>query len=495
MTTTERLPRTKNGNPKIRLTDEVYDYWLERAHLTTRELESAGETRERVEKNSLRYSGDTIFHYGHHFPLAEIVRDSRGRTRLILLNGDSYRGPGGWGPSTSARQREIRNRVETAGFETILLPFSTLGSANIDHESIRPIHIRPDRQTIHERSSTVRPARREKMCDPSGAMDTKTGWHWNAEAQKHVLGEYQEPRLVPNPKRTIPFSRGHAWSADGATLRDDGRWHWTERRHWLGDSIFRARITETRWRKPTAQEQADHAANIAWTRERERLQDTARNLRGDYFNAKDGRREWDHQERHYFLAEAPNAERALELRAEMEIAEKALDDHHKTPSPTSVVARNGRVAYTVRRWATFLSSFDYQESAPLYFMCELPYNAHPKTVEEAVECLKPPEVRAAEARGLPVIRQGDLFAIPTKLTKRQLRRMRGQRRDFTKRLRVLGTNHSVTEGIISVGGATLGRGIMRHEPDRWRRPDHSNQKLGDLKTWHLLVRNTVPRTR
>jgi hypothetical protein len=69
-----------------------------------------------------------------------------------------------------------------------------------------------------------------------------------------------------------------------------------------------------------------------------------------------------------------------------------------------------------------------------------------------------------------------------------------RKEDFTKRLRVLGTNHSVAEGVILKGGAVLGRGIMRHEPESWRPPDHKQVKLGDGKTWYMLVRNTVPRT-
>ena len=46
-------------------------------------------------------------------------------------------------------------------------------------------------------------------------------------------------------------------------------------------------------------------------------------------------------------------------------------------------------------------------------------------------------------------------------------------------------------------GTTYARGTMYHEPDiinDLRPADHARVKLAD-KTWHLVVRNTVPRQR
>lgn len=485
------LSRTRNGNPRMRLTTDIYDYWLERADLTISELEAEGFEREHVEKNSLRYRGDTIFHYGSHFPLAEIVRDRRGRTRMILLNGDIYGGIPGFGPSTGTRQGEIRAAVERTDHDSIILPFSTLSAAGIDRQSVKPIHVREDRHTIHERASDKRPADLTSMDDPSGATVIEPRWDYSESPPRKF--DATVPKRVPNPRRTVSFRSGHGWCDEGAKLGDDGRWHWVERRHWLGDSIFRARIVETRRRKLAAEEAAERDAWRAWHAQTEQAQAAIRSARERLDNAKDGRYEWDTQERNYYLAVPPqSAEEVERLTLEFQAMLDAMSELDEQAPPYPHVTNGNSMSYTVTRWATFLSSFDYQEARPLYFLCELPYGAKPTTVEQAIDMLKPPEVIAAEARGLKVIRQGDLFAIPTKLTKRQLRKMRG-RRDFTKRLRVLGTNHSVTEGIVCAGGATLGRGIMRHEPDGRRGPDHARQSLG--KAWHLLVRNTVPRTR
>lgn len=492
--TVERLPRTRYGNPVLRRTDDVLEYWIERVALVA-------PGRESFEKGSMICASDSIYHYGRHFELARILRDKRGRARLVLLNGDSYGGSGGFGPSTSSRQGDVRRAVQHTNVPGMVVPFSALEGAGIDFNTIMPIQVRDGRITIEQHSSRERPAKLAQM--PSGETKTETymGWgykqaggewtdrpcHFN---DKHEWGERtrEVPIYVDDPNRTTSFRSGHGFCENGAQLDEDGIWRWSVRRHWLGDSIFRARSTERRTRKATREELGMNEWHRAWQATTNRLDNAESNARRrSWALAKAGREasergDYRRMTRALFAASgvADEADRRGEL----------LIRHRSIRLPTNRV-QGARVPITVTRWATFLSSFDYQESIALYFLCELPYGAKPNTVDEAVEALKPPEVVAALARGLNVVRQGDLFAIPTKLTKRQIRRLRG-RQDFTKRLRVLGTNHSVTEGIVLKGGAVLGRGIMRHEPEGWRPPDHAQQKLGDA--WHLLVRNTVPRT-
>lgn len=142
--------------------------------------------------------------------------------------------------------------------------------------------------------------------------------------------------------------------------------------------------------------------------------------------------------------------------------------------------------------AFFLSAFDENEGGRgLYFLCQLPDGATPTTVAEAREALKPAAVTIAEALGVEVLRQGDVFAVPTDLRTNELEKPR-ERSAY-----VLNVNHMVTEvsGPDSMG-RTYGRGIMRHRPRKtWRRPEHRAVKLGDRKTWYRLVRNLVPEGR
>jgi hypothetical protein len=61
---------------------------------------------------------------------------------------------------------------------------------------------------------------------------------------------------------------------------------------------------------------------------------------------------------------------------------------------------------------------------------------------------------------------------------------------------VLNTNHRPTHLIVTKDGDYYGRGFMYHDPSGWgRTPDHVRLKLGDGKTWHRLVKNTVPKDR
>lgn len=148
-----------------------------------------------------------------------------------------------------------------------------------------------------------------------------------------------------------------------------------------------------------------------------------------------------------------------------------------------------------QRW---LSSFDHQEARPLYFLCALPRSSKARTVEQALRDLRPKSVLAADEAGLEVTRQGDLFAIPTELTTREVKKLTpyGKGR-IVKRPSggVLGTRHSASQIVFATEGRVYARGTLYHEPQFFREPDHARRKMGDGKTWHLLTRNTVPRQR
>lgn len=146
--------------------------------------------------------------------------------------------------------------------------------------------------------------------------------------------------------------------------------------------------------------------------------------------------------------------------------------------------------------AYFLSAFDENEpGAGLYFLAQLPevLMKLPESVADAREALKPREVKYAENYGTPgnlaVLRQGDVFAVPTELETRDLAGP-SERSAY-----VLGVNHKATEMRTSEG-YTYARGFLRHRPrETWRRPEHRAVKLGDGKTWYLLVKNLVPEGR
>lgn len=141
-------------------------------------------------------------------------------------------------------------------------------------------------------------------------------------------------------------------------------------------------------------------------------------------------------------------------------------------------------------YRTYVSSFDYQERDPLYFLAELPWKAKVESVDDAIRSLAPPIVQQAWTQKRVVCRQGDIFCIPTDLTTDQIRERTGTR--IERMQGVLGTDHVVTEQLVGRRGVTYARGWMHHKPEG-RRADHRRVFLG--KKWHLVVPNAVPRRR
>lgn len=137
------------------------------------------------------------------------------------------------------------------------------------------------------------------------------------------------------------------------------------------------------------------------------------------------------------------------------------------------------------RWSYFLSGYDLNEPGLSYFFCELPPDAHPTTVEEAYQALKPESVKVAEMQGRKVHRQGDIFLIQMDKNWTPNEPGYGDEKAY-----VLGTNHQVDEKFFSdASQLTYARGRIVHAP-RGRNPDHKKLHLG--KRWHLVVKNTVP---
>lgn len=345
-----------------------------------------------------------IVSYGSHFPLGRLILNEDGSRKLWVLNGDWW-GRGGFG-RTNNHNAMMREAAQQSGTPWVIVPFSALREAGISMETIVPVEVLPERWTredhsaitldgvpeSHRKQHTWRDATGAvitppvaddgRKAYPDSAIGGGSGWH----VSRHSALNGHQNFPVPGPEYQAPLEDHYQEITPGA----DGLYHWTEQRHWLGESVFRASYTRYLGR----------------------------------------------------------------------------DQGHET-----------------RRHAYFLSAFDTNEPRPLYFLAELPRGARPQTVAAAREALKPPEVLAAEAAGRAVLRQGDVFAIarPGMMT----RDLPGPSQRMTL---VLQVNHRVTE-MRMLNGRTYARGRLYHV----RRPaEHATIQLGDGKTWHELVRNTVP---
>lgn len=157
-----------------------------------------------------------------------------------------------------------------------------------------------------------------------------------------------------------------------------------------------------------------------------------------------------------------------------------------------------------KRWAYFVTSFDYDEPGPLWFMSELPRGVKPRTVAEAIDALKPERVRNAEEAGIPVIRQGDVFVVQTPgMTEKILLKAGGELVVHNsiagswgrpgKHGRYINDSHTATRVIRMPDGTVYVQGIMRHRPE-FRPADHVARELWDRKTWGRVSLNTQARS-
>ena len=127
----------------------------------------------------------------------------------------------------------------------------------------------------------------------------------------------------------------------------------------------------------------------------------------------------------------------------------------------------------------------------MYFFAELATKQAPPTLEEAYNTLKPTTVREAEGRGLNVLRQGEWFAIPARVTTSEL--MRDVERGIAayRQRHVLGRDghHELEEAVLYKAGERKGqvyaRGVLRHTKD-----EHGDLDLGTVR-WYLVVHNVV----
>ncbi len=125
----------------------------------------------------------------------------------------------------------------------------------------------------------------------------------------------------------------------------------------------------------------------------------------------------------------------------------------------------------------------------MYFLAELPIDRQPKSLKDAFNALKPKLVREAEARGANVRRQGEWFAIPTKLLTSELMRDVERGVAVYRERHVLGRegHHQLEEAIIYRAGPRKGevyaRGVLSHTEN-----EHEDLDLGMIR-WHLMVHN------
>lgn len=346
-----------------------------------------GQLKRNLAGSSVYGEGHTLYSYGRHFPLAEwypagVYRDpasgriARRRSPLFLLNGDRV------SVSTARHQAETRGSVNRRtghlGAGVLILPFSALESARIVRGTVTPLEIRADRwETVHESAASLEGVPEYHRTSPEWvSADTLEGVPDEVSAR----GWSEMPRYNRRSQyRDTGTGRYHWPVVHTLEPESDGRYHWSREVHRLGDSVFTAAVAETVRR------------SREWT-----VRDVIRTA-AEYVSAD------AYETRAYRTGSYGRTFRDGEL---IRLAGRRLESLELAP-----IVETGQV----HRRRRFISAFDVNEPAPLYYLATLPAASRAASVETAVQDLAPAAVHAAMARGRDVRRQGDVFFIGTDL--------------------------------------------------------------------------------
>lgn len=465
---------------------------------------------------------DRLNSYGDHFPLVEALTTRSGRTRLWLLNGDRWGGSGGWGVSTSSQQIEVRGLTRATGIETIILPFSAIDAARIEHESITVLAQNEEQWVTEEfRDYSAFPS--DARNKPAHEMIDGTGYGHSYDSISDIPEDIRA--YFDSSGRVLPL-----YEESYSTRVSFGRRH----RDYSADNPRRDYATgniqpRTQWQPSESGRYLEQVTVGYWVPPVYRYIGTeVYGTHGKYFASDDGSYYYQNRQRHI-------------------LGESVFRAAYR--------GTNGK-----RYFANFLSGVDSDPHGSGYFLVQLPKHARTDSVEAAYESLKPHSVQLAEKDGIEVKRQGDIYAIPTNYSLRDLRKLGADirqsklaseerraaireywEREFTTALQnvglpvhvweirnlpstdyrrrnweemrryyaqmqrnaitefdathrihtqrdIYGTRHYATEIAILPNGVTLARGTVRHSGG-----DHRMLTLGNV--WHVMARNNVPLAR
>ena len=335
----------------------------------------------------------TIYSYGRHFPLATLVPAKRGKPALFVINGDRWRG--GWGTTNRHQEitrREIASVIDDAAkigkrIDSIIIPMSAITGALIDLPSIRPLDIRDDRQEIFDNYASL---------PGKITLDIPTRAACIAAGDCGGIDHNGNQRQI---SQTNTLYRG---AINVRTVSRD-----------TGETVTSSRRVELT--RVTTHRAYDYArdvngfADIVPPRVQFYLDGSSVDVSEDGALTFETRRHWLGDS--LFTADVTRAitRRCLEhVPSEYDATRCANCRHY--------LSDHGTYRDTVKRRYRFVSSFDYNEPAPLYFLAALPASSRAMTVTDAIADLAPASVHAAMSAGLDVKRQGDIFFIPTSAT-------------------------------------------------------------------------------
>jgi hypothetical protein len=185
-----------------------------------------------------------LYSFGTHFRLVEIIRDSKDKPVLILMNGNNY------SPTTSSHQRVVRGYIEMQTsmgrfkIPHVIIPFDALDAAGVVRSSIRLI----DRTDDTWEEKTYRQHSRPERLKTENFIHAGQ-WNFDPRERKHVYEKFE----VPLTKTYYTVDRWPVTRIEDPNSPTGVTWEWTTRRHWLGESLIKCsyqyRSVKTGWTK------------------------------------------------------------------------------------------------------------------------------------------------------------------------------------------------------------------------------------------------------
>lgn len=435
-------------------------------------------TPRRSRSSNVFVEGDRIYSYGRHFELGRVVRAADGSAVAIMLNGDRYSN------STTRHQSHVRDAVRRFARQvpTLLVPYTTLRAARIDIDTVQVLDVKPEGYDYSLRVT-------EKPPVGTREVDGKT--------YRHFGHTFRDTGYGGNPG--LAYKPAESGTLQEVRQRPDGMYEWYSVRHWLGDSVFSARVIGSKKR-------------VRWLSSFDKNEPTPL----------------------YFLCQLPACtastyEEAIEaLKPDtVKLAEamgrdvERQGDIFAVPMPGLTLAdlkkRGGQVmrrsdvrkgelaqARAQRLIERLEQAEDVRFSTPRYMLYReqlresvfgnLPWGA--RQVEPLTGAAWNWKLTPAQQEAR------DRIAAAAQHRRSKWRGLIEQRVTAAVAasadpvgISLLGTSHTATHVVTMPDGTQYARGTMYHDPalmGEARERDHVRRKLGDGKTFHLIVKNTVP---
>lgn len=372
---------------------------------------------------------------------------------VFVLNGDGFRD----GNATDWQTR-LRNHIQQHDYPHIIIPYAAMDGAEIQWETVRPIHVTADRWETVRTNVEGNPLTADEAAKHTG-QPVQTGWRNTYEMRK----DGNTWRFIRQVQRQDPLELGPPQQLRLRIHRENGRadfvntsvdfngqLYWEENVHRLGASLFSAVGEDGRRHK--------------------------------FISAFDT----NEPQPMYFLAQLPDGSGATTYEEALDALAPPLV--HEARAQGRAVGRQGDV------FAIETNLTDEE----VYAL------ARTRVRREVVlwsDDVREISRRMAEGIPWPMPVLGEVRSLQDCPCGCGHRRWYGHSDRARRALMIYGTAHTADEVVVTTKGVTYIRGTMYHDPQletTGRMREHRAVDLRDVapeSRWFLAVRNTVPRRR